>query len=270
MSTLFLFIFHKYCCRRKNKYVKIYITVKYLIITITPELYTMTDRITLKNRAYQRLSETSSSPVQVTLVYLLISFVVNIIVGKLNEPVSVWLLDALDFYQRLGFTPHIKPLIIPSYVLIILLETLMRIISVGYMSYALGISRKKTVRLENLGDGFYRFWKLIAIFFLTWIFVIAWSILLVIPGIIASYRYRLAYYIALDRPELSPLECIRESKRLMRGYKMDLFILDLSFLGWYILGSVTFGIALIWKLPYIEVTYALFYQELAFPYGRDL
>jgi uncharacterized membrane protein len=202
---------------------------------------------------------------QITVVYLLISFVVSIIIGKLNEPVTTWLLNALDFYHYKGFAPKISPLIIPSYMFIIVLETLMRVVSVGYMSYALGVAHRKPVGLENLGDGFYRFWKLIAIFILTWFFILLWSLLFIIPGIVAMYRYRLAYYIALDRPELSPLECIRESKRLMHGFKLDLFMLDLSFLGWHILGSLTFGIALIFKLPYIEVTYALFYIELASP-----
>lgn len=225
----------------------------------------MTDRIILKKRAITRLSETDSSPMRITVVYLLISFVVSIITSRLNEPVSLWFLNALDFYHYQGFAPKISPVIVPSYMFIIVLETLMRVVSVGYMSYALGVSRKKTVRLENLGDGFFSFWKLVAIFILTWIFILLWSLLFIIPGLIAMYRYRLAYYIALDHPELGPLECIRESKRLIDGYKLELFILDLSFLGWHILGALTFGIALIFKLPYIEVTYALFYQELAYP-----
>lgn len=224
----------------------------------------MTDRIILKNRAKNRLAETGSSPMKITIVYLLISFVVSIIVSKLNEPVSKWFLNAVDFYEYKGIIPKITPLIIPSYIFIIVLETLMRVVNVGYLSFALGIARRKNVRLENLGDGFNCFWKFVGIFFLTWIFILLWSLLFIIPGIIASYRYRLAYYIALDHPELSPLECIRESKRLIYGYKFDFFLLDLSFLGWYILGSLTFGIVLIFKLPYIEVTYALFYQELAY------
>lgn len=94
------------------------------------------------------------------------------------------------------------------------------------------------------------------------IFVFLWSLLLIIPGIIASYRYRMAMYIIHDDPEVGIMEAIRASKQMMIGHKMDLFVLDLSFIGWGLLCVVTFGIATLYVGPYAAATQAAFYDNL--------
>ena len=90
--------------------------------------------------------------------------------------------------------------------------------------------------------------------------VFLWSLLLVIPGIIAAYRYSMAVYIMLDDPSKSPMQCIRESKEMTRGYKGQLFVLDLSFIGWAILSIIPF--VAIYTEPYIATTKANFYRAL--------
>ena len=72
---------------------------------------------------------------------------------------------------------------------------------------------------------------------------------------------RQALYLLLDHPEMGVTECIRESKRLMRGHKAELFILDLSFIGWALLSVIPF--VSIYTIPYTEATYALYYCQLA-------
>jgi uncharacterized membrane protein len=96
--------------------------------------------------------------------------------------------------------------------------------------------------------------------------VTLWSCLLFIPGIIAAYRYSQAIYILVDDPTKSPMQCLRESKHMMRGHKMELFKLNMSFFGWYLLGALpTLGYALqVWTLPYMSLTYALYYERLAY------
>lgn len=89
-----------------------------------------------------------------------------------------------------------------------------------------------------------------------------WTLLFVIPGIIKSYSYAMAEYILADNPDLTPSECITKSRMMMDGHKMEYFILQLSFIGWNILGIMTFGIALIWAFPYMQVTNANFYENL--------
>ncbi|WP_203363773.1 DUF975 family protein [Bacillus sp. REN10] len=93
------------------------------------------------------------------------------------------------------------------------------------------------------------------------IFVFLWSLLLIIPGIIKSMSYSQAYFIMKDHPELSALEAISESKRRMKGYKWNYFVLYLSFIGWAFLALFTFGIGYLWLVPYVQASMAAFYQK---------
>jgi uncharacterized membrane protein len=72
----------------------------------------------------------------------------------------------------------------------------------------------------------------------------------------------MVWFVMHDHPEYGALECIRESKRLMRSHKAELFALDFSFLGWWILCRLTMDILSIWKKPYFQVCYSLFYQHV--------
>ena len=92
--------------------------------------------------------------------------------------------------------------------------------------------------------------------------VIAWSLLFVIPGIVAAYRYSMATYIMAENPSMQATEAIERSKALMDGRKGDLFCLDLSFIGWALLAVLTAGIGNLWLMPYMTVSRAAFYRSL--------
>ena len=94
------------------------------------------------------------------------------------------------------------------------------------------------------------------------IFVMLWTCLLIIPGIIMAYAYSQSFRIMIENPELSPMECIRESKRIMKGRKLDLFVLQLSFIPWILLVAVTLGIASIYVYPYMQLTETNFYHKI--------
>lgn len=102
---------------------------------------------------------------------------------------------------------------------------------------------------------------------LIWLFVTLWTFLLIIPGIIKSFSYSQTYFIIKDKldsgQEISATEAITESRKLMDGHKAEYFILQLSFLGWLILGTITCGIGNLWVLPYIYTTNANYYRQLA-------
>lgn len=83
------------------------------------------------------------------------------------------------------------------------------------------------------------------------IFIMLWSMLFVIPGIIKSYSYYVSEFVHMQHPEKSANDCITESRKLMDGHKWDLFIFDLSFIGWHLLAMCTFGILYIWLAPYM-------------------
>lgn len=94
-----------------------------------------------------------------------------------------------------------------------------------------------------------------------WLLIFAWSLLLIIPGIIAAYRYAMAPYIMAQNPDIGVMDAIGQSKELMRGHKGRLFWLSLTFIGWAFLSVLTFGIGFLWLNPYMEAAQAAFYLE---------
>lgn len=108
--------------------------------------------------------------------------------------------------------------------------------------------------------------SIIKTIFLRNLFGILWSLLFIIPGIIKFYEYRMVSYIVSEEPNISTSEAIQMSRDMTDGHKMDMFILDLSFLGWYLLGLLFFGIGGIFVNPYKEATFAKLYNVLS---GND-
>ncbi|MBR3183958.1 MAG: DUF975 family protein [Firmicutes bacterium] len=97
---------------------------------------------------------------------------------------------------------------------------------------------------------------------LTTIFQYLWFIT-VIGGFIKMYSYRMVPFIVAENPDLKPREAITLSRRMMNGHKWECFVLDMTFVGWYILGTFTFGlITVLWAAPYSVATYAEYYTEL--------
>lgn len=132
----------------------------------------------------------------------------------------------------------------------------------GLISCFLKFVRGEQFQFENLFDGFKTFGSAFLVQLLMTIFIFLWTLLLIIPGIIAGYRYSMAFYILNDNPELSSMDALRESKKMMIGYKGKLFLLHLSFIGWAILSVLTAGIGFLWLIPYIHTTTANFYKNL--------
>lgn len=97
---------------------------------------------------------------------------------------------------------------------------------------------------------------------LTAVYTILWTLLLIIPGIIKSYSYAMTPYILHDEESLSGNAAIERSMQMMQGYKWRLFCLDLSFIGWYLLGILTLCIGWLWVVPYHYTARAAFYEEL--------
>lgn len=124
-------------------------------------------------------------------------------------------------------------------------------------------------RLEDLFYGFTdgRFGRSFVTGLLVWVYTTLWSLLFVIPGIVKSYSYAMTYFISLDHPEMSSNDCITESRRIMDGQKMRLFVLDLTFIGWYIVGALCFGIGTLWVDAYHRMARANFYEELCATMG---
>lgn len=117
--------------------------------------------------------------------------------------------------------------------------------------------------LGVLKSGFGNYGHVFLTLFLRDLFLFLWTLLFVIPGFVKLYSYRMVPYILRDNPELSATEVITRSREMMRGNKFNAFILDLSFIGWYLLGAITFGLVIVfWTQPYKQNTNAALYLEI--------
>ncbi|MGN1375848.1 MAG: DUF975 family protein [Prevotella sp.] len=132
----------------------------------------------------------------------------------------------------------------------------------GYNVLWLGLVREEKVDYGTLFDGFKDYLRVLLTMLLVGIYTFLWSLLLIVPGIVKSYSYSMTPYILKDNPELSYDAAIEESMKLMSGHKMKLFLLDLSFIGWFILCCLTLGIGFIFLIPYMECAHARFYEDL--------
>jgi uncharacterized membrane protein len=94
------------------------------------------------------------------------------------------------------------------------------------------------------------------------IFIVLWSMLFIIPGIVKSYAYSMTFYIAVKEPEQKGIDAITKSKNLMNGKKGDLFFLDFSYFGWYLLGLLTFGILWFWVFPKHMTARTIFFNDV--------
>ena len=134
--------------------------------------------------------------------------------------------------------------------------------SVGLTNYFI----KNTNSTPTFADAFsgfkVRYRRNIGTLLLVGIKVVLWSILFVIPGIIKSYEYAIIPHILADDPEISSKDAFKKAKEMMNGNKFRLFKLNISFIGWYVLCFVTFGIGTFFLMPYINATTAEFYVEL--------
>jgi uncharacterized membrane protein len=208
------------------------------------------------------------------LIIIVITFFVTKLLGvdKITAASNQYLLDGeLDAFNNavLAAQPAAVPMLLTA-----ALDLFAAIIGIGFMSYCLKVSRGQETNVRDLGDGFAHFFKFIWLSIVIGFFIVLWTLLFIIPGFIAMCRYSQAFFIMLDNPELSALECIRASKEMMRGHKLKYFVLELSFLGWELLGvAITYAIAIfanganipllsVWLSPYMYITLAFYYRRL--------
>jgi uncharacterized membrane protein len=132
---------------------------------------------------------------------------------------------------------------------------------VGYSKYNLKVVRKENSEISDIFDGFNVFGKALWLQIITAFFIYLWSMLLVIPGIVKSFAYSMAQFFLAENHALTAREALKSSKEIMNGKKGKLFYLYLTFIGWFLLGSLSFGIGYLWIVPYFYATTAAFYED---------
>jgi uncharacterized membrane protein len=135
-------------------------------------------------------------------------------------------------------------------------------LTVGICAVFVNIFRKEKGQLGDMGNGLNNFLNNMITGILVNVFIALWSLLFIIPGIVKSYSYAMTYYIQNDKPQFTETDAITESREIMRGHKWDLFVLDISFIGWYMLSVLTFGLLLLYVIPYHQAARTAFYEDL--------
>lgn len=223
----------------------------------------MLDRVQLKKEAKEIMGGACVSAYKMTLLYLAIVTVLDAVStyvsGSLVEELH-YLAPEIHLPEFLLLPQSFNPVTVLF--VTVFASLLASVLNAGLAIYHLGVRRGERMEYSSLFDGFGFVGKVILLNVVIVIFVFAWSLLFYIPGLIAAYRYRFALYNLCENPEMGVLEAINMSKAQTYGHKMDLFVLDLSFLGWNILSVFTLGILNIWLSPYVNQTDLGYFQQI--------
>lgn len=185
----------------------------------------MLNRAELKQLAKSQLSGKWGSGVLITFVYGIINFGINIIVCVpflVSIPVNVGLHNA-------------------------------------YLNF---VKTNKKLEVSDLFNSFNYYGKALGIVLWTALWTVLWSLLFIIPGIIKSLAYSQSVYIVANNPNVNVLDALKISMKMTKGYKWQIFIMGLSFLGWIFLGVLSLFIGFLWIVPYIKTTFANLFFKL--------
>ncbi|MGE4484266.1 MAG: DUF975 family protein [Oscillospiraceae bacterium] len=213
----------------------------------------------------------ANKPMQMTtavLAYLCVIYLLSILISSLSG-YGDYASQLYTVYNSGGdpFTvayPAVQP---AAWVLAAAVFVMKPIMEAGFVSFSLHVTRGIEAGYRTIFDGFGFFTRTLAITLMQTAATYIGLFLFIIPGIYLYYRYRLAVYVMFDHPEMSAMACMRESARLTKGYKMGLFILDISFIGWLLLGNFVTALFLpvldVYIIPYMGFARAGFYNILA-------
>jgi len=231
----------------------------------------MINRSEIKREAKGILRGARVSPLLVAAVVLAVQFLLERILDLVENGSLFFSYTYTQYYYEAILTGDYDALMnmlasVPestasSMFFSILVSLFTIVLTGGFYLYCMGIRQRAEMPVSTLLDGLGVAGKLIWCYIQMAVRIFLWALLFVIPGIIAAYRYRFAYYNLLTDPSLSAGEAIALSCQQTAGMKMDLFILDLSFIGWGIVASFTFGLLNIWLLPYQTLADLAYFEE---------
>ncbi len=249
------------------------------------------NRSECKSAAREQLQKAGNAPKLITLVFLLTAAAVTALRLFLGwyEPGGRSGSQTLSDQMASGARN-----LALSFGISFLLQLVLVVLMAGYTAMALGIHKEREQDWRVLLTGFSSLGRVILLDILKALRLVLWSYVFCLPAaylltlgmvgdismdqnlaaallygyvalvmFIVSYRYRLCYFLLMDHPELSATMALRRAASMTKGHRWELFRMDLSFLPWLLLGTLTCGILLIWKLPYMAATYANVYEALS-------
>lgn len=256
----------------------------------------------MKREALQSLNGKWGLGVGSTILYFILNYILSFVVSFIILIPGIFLMAIIgssisSFEEETATVGAVIAIIVIYGLMFIVNLASYGIMTYGYMNLSLRLSKRDGAVIDCLFEGFRGFKRMlkamkamlaICLYTGTWIPVIligmfvflfgegsdsaneslgiAFFVLLFISFIvivIASLSYAMTYYILVENPEYGVLQALKESKAMMKGHKMDLFLLGLSFIGWAVLAIFTFGIGFLWLYPYFNTTIAHFYQYVS-------
>ena len=195
------------------------------------------NRVEIKNYAKEKLSGNLGSIWKILIIALGISLAAGVVFGILFSKMDADFLDSL-------------------------LGILMMPLGIGTTAFFVSLIENENFEAKDLFKYYHDFVKVIGVTILMGLIVMLGYICFIIPGIILTLSYSLVPIILIKKPELGIVETLKYSREKMQGHKLDTFVLGLSFIGWAILGTLTFGILYIWLYPYMQLTFTKFYLNI--------
>ena len=195
------------------------------------------NRVEIKNYAKEKLSGNLGSIWKILIIALGISLAAGVVFGILFSKMDADILDSL-------------------------LGILMMPLGIGTTAFFVSLIENENFEAKDLFKYYHDFVKVIGVTILMGLIIMLGYICFIIPGIILTLSYSLVPIILIKKPELGIVETLKYSREKMQGHKLDTFVLGLSFIGWAILGTLTFGILYIWLFPYMQFTFTKFYLNI--------
>ena len=195
------------------------------------------NRVEIKNFAKEKLSGNLGSIWKILIIALGISLASTCVFSILFNKMDADFLDSL-------------------------LGILMMPLGIGTTAFFISLIENENFEAKDIFKYYHDFVKIIGVTVLMGLIVMLGYICFIIPGIILTLSYSLVPIILIKKPELGIVETLKYSREKMQGHKLDTFVLGLSFIGWAILGTLTFGILYIWLYPYMQLTFTKFYLNI--------
>ena len=209
----------------------------------------MYTRAELKQNAKNALKGKWGSAILASILSGIVILIIYWIVGKINGIITGIIGEGVRY--------------IFSLLLALLQIAIVTPVTVGLYSFFLKLTEENKPEVGEIFSGFKNSASNSMIMgVLIYVYTLLWTLLFIIPGVIKSFSYSMSYYIMAENPTISAEEAITKSRELMNGHKAELFFLELSFIGWAILATLTCGIGYIWLTPYMSKTMANFYQAI--------
>lgn len=212
------------------------------------------ERALLKQNARNQLSKNIETLILCNFLF----FFITVLPASIPQLYSIPVI--FNQQHRAALTIRLTPVVLWPISIAIMLIT--PVLAVGLRHVYLKSANYKKPHFTEMFKHMDQFGNAFVTSLLVKIFVFLQFLLLVIPGIIAIYSYSMVYLVLAEHPEFSAMEAIRESKRIMKGHRFELFVLQISFFWWWMLTFVTFGIASVYVSPYIAMTTTNFYNKI--------